>query len=574
MNKPLLKLALTLLGSIPSAAQDCSPAPRSGAFLAYAIEPDRSGKAPGMRVDLYFRLPGVRNISLQLPAEWQGQRELYKAIHEVEAVSDQTVLQPTADPARRQLTFPLGQMVHIRYRAAQDWEGAISAETYFRAIFEPSFFQLTGRNFLVYPAIPEDQVLPISVAWKNLPAGWVVASNLGSGTSCQSATTRLVSATNGLFVGGDGRLLQVQVHGKPVAVAIRGKWDFTDEEFAGLAAKVLGEERAFWHDFDAPYYLISLLPSEETPGSYAGTALENSFTMFMSQQAARLDFDMKFVLAHQMFHSWNSGKLGEVPAGQPPFWLIEGFTDYYARALLRRAGLISWPEYIEDTNSSYLHYRTSPVVSAKDQLVREQFYLDADLQRLAYQRGGLLAATWDSRIRQQSQGKQSLDDAMLALRQGASRREQVLTESFLGDHFARFAGAQVHSDLTAYIDDGEIIPLPPGALGPCIDLHEAMAHAYDAGLDVEKMVQTRVISGVKPGSEADLAGVRNGQIVIERSEIRAGDPDQRISLTVRDNTGEKSLGYFHRGRGIPISQYQWDPEAAGGHENCSLTAGP
>jgi predicted metalloprotease with PDZ domain len=74
------------------------------------------------------------------------------------------------------------------------------------------------------------------------------------------------------------------------------------------------------------------------------------------------------------------------------------------------------------------------VVSAKDPLVREKLYLDADLQRLAYQRGGLLAATWDSGIRQQSQGKQSLDDAMLALRQGASRREQVLTESFLGDH--------------------------------------------------------------------------------------------------------------------------------------------
>src|SRR6267142_4038100 len=526
-----------------------------------------------MRVDLYFRLPGVRNLSLQLPAEWQGQRELYKAIREVEAVSDQTVLKPTADPSRRQLTFALGQIVHIRYRAAQDWEGAISADTYFRVILQPSFFQLTGRNFLLYPAIPEDQVLPISVAWKNLPTGWVVASNLGSGTSCQSATTRLASATNGLFVGGDCRLVQIQVHGKPVAVAIRGKWDFTDEEFAGLAAKVLGEERVFWHDFDAPHYLISLLPSEETPGSYAGTALENSFTMFMSQQAAKLDFDMKFVLAHEMFHSWNSGKLGEVPLDQPPFWLIEGFTDYYARALLQRAGLITMNEYVEDINSSYLHYRTSPVVSAKDQLVREQFYLDADLQRLAYQRGGLLAATWDFRIRQQSQGKQSLDDAMLALRQGASAREQLLTASSLGEDFARFAGGKVHSDLTTYIDNGEIIPLPAGALGPCVDLHDATAHAYDPGLDVEKMVQTRVVSDVKPGSEADRAGLRNGQIVIERSEIRAGDPNQRISLTVRDNTVEKSLSYFPRGADIPISQYALSKATADGTGNCNLSAG-
>jgi len=573
MNESFLKLAFMLFASVLSVAQDCPPAPRSGTFLAYTIEPDVSGKTPEMRIDLTFRLPGVRNANLQLPAEWQGQRELYKAIHDIQAVSAQTVNKETSDPARRQLSFPLGQIVHIRYRVAQDWEGEISSQTYFRAIQQRSFFQLTGRNFLVYPVIPEDQVLPISITWKNLPSGWVVASNLGTGTACQAATTRLLTATNGLFVGGDFRLVQVQVHGKPVDVAIRGKWDFKDEEFTELAAKVLGEERAFWNDYSAPHYLISLLPSEETPGSYAGTALENSFTMFMSQKAAKLDFDMKFVLAHEMFHSWNSGQLGEIPADRPPFWLIEGFTDYYARALLQRAGLITMNEYVEDINSSYLHYRTSPVVSAKDQLVREQFYVDADLQKLAYQRGGLLAATWDSRIRRQSQGKQSLDDAMLSLRKSASAKEQLLTESFLGDHFARFAGGKVHSDLTTYIDNGEIIPLPAGALGPCVDLHDATAHAYDPGLDVEKMVQTRVVSDVKPGSEADRAGLRNGQIVIERSEIRAGDPNQRISLTVRDNTGEKSLSYFPRGADIPISQYALSKATADGTGNCNLSAG-
>jgi predicted metalloprotease with PDZ domain len=196
-----------------------------------------------MRVDLTFRLAGAHNIDLQLPAEWQGQRELYKAIQDIEAVSPQTGVKETSNPARRQLTFPPGQIIHIRYRVVQGWDGGITAETYFRPILQRSFFQLTGRNFLVYPAIPEDQVLPISVTWKNLPPGWVAASNLGSGAACQASRTRLVSATNGLFVGGEVRLVQVEVHGQPVAVAIRGKWDFKDEEFTDLAAKVLGEAR-------------------------------------------------------------------------------------------------------------------------------------------------------------------------------------------------------------------------------------------------------------------------------------------------------------------------------------------
>jgi len=62
-----------------------------------------------MRIDLTFRLPGVRNANLQLPAEWQGQRELYKAIHDIQAVSAQTVNKENIGPARRQLSFPLGR---------------------------------------------------------------------------------------------------------------------------------------------------------------------------------------------------------------------------------------------------------------------------------------------------------------------------------------------------------------------------------------------------------------------------------------------------------------------------------
>jgi predicted metalloprotease with PDZ domain len=44
---------------------------------------------------------------------------------------------------------------------------------------------------------------------------------------------------------------------------------------------------------------------------------------------------------------------------------------------------------------------------------------------------------WDLRIRQRSKGKQSLDDAMIDLRDRALTREQILTESFLTEHFGR-----------------------------------------------------------------------------------------------------------------------------------------
>jgi len=110
------------------------------------------------------------------------------------------------------------------------------------------------------------------------------------------------------------------------------------------------------------------------------------------------------------------------------------------------------------------------------------------LQKLAYQRGGLLAATWDSRIRRQSQGKQSLDDAMLSLRKSASAKEQLLTESFLGDHFARFARESAQRPHN-YIDNGEIILCPPALWTLRICTMRRRTHTIRARR--EKMVQTQ-----------------------------------------------------------------------------------
>jgi predicted metalloprotease with PDZ domain len=570
MNRLVLPLSFVLMYCALCAAQNCPAFPRSGPFLAYVIDPDLTSETLALRVDLSFRLIGVRGVDLHLPSEWEGIQYLYKAIRDIEVLSPQTTLRDAGDPARRHLIFPSGQIVHVRYRVVPDWEGDVSSETYFHAILQKTYFQLAGRNFLVYPSLPEHEVLPLSFEWRNFPAGWVVASSLSSGQLCQSVTTSLLKASNGLFVGGDFRVHEVPVRGKPVHIAVRGAWRFSDDAFVQLASKVLDGERTFWQDSSAPYYLISLLPSNDAPGSYAGVALEDSFAMFMGHDA-NLGFDMKFVLAHEIFHSWNPARLGGLPGGVPPYWFVEGFTDYYARLLLLRAGLVTSDEYMRDLNASYYRYRTSPALQANDRSVQERFFVDPDFQKLPYQRGSLLAQMWDTRIRQRSNGKQSLDDAMLDLREHALTREQILTESFLTEHFSRFVGNEARDDLRTYIDQGAIMPLPPpAALNPCLTMNEVVMYRYDLGLDLEALVHSRVIAAVKSGSEADKAGLRDGQTVIERGEIRSDDPNKAISLTVRDNAGERKVTYFPRGPAIHVDQYAMDAQKIKGTTQCDL----
>jgi predicted metalloprotease with PDZ domain len=163
--------------------------------------------------------------------------------------------------------------------------------------------------------------LPIFLEWKSLPPGWKVVDSFSGDSPCQFAKTKIVKLTDGLFAGGDLRVHQVQVESKQVFIATRGQWSFPDEAFEGLVEKVLSAERLFWHDVPIPNYLITILPSDDDPGNYGGTALEDSFALFAGHET-RLDFQTKFLLAHEMFHSWNAAKLGEI-RGETPFWFTE-----------------------------------------------------------------------------------------------------------------------------------------------------------------------------------------------------------------------------------------------------------
>ena len=62
-------------------------------------------------------------------------------------------------------------------------------------------------------------------------------------------------------------------------MALRGKCSFGDDKFSYATAALARTHRAFWNDFDFPYYLIALAPNRFVGTSYGGTGLHNAFTM-------------------------------------------------------------------------------------------------------------------------------------------------------------------------------------------------------------------------------------------------------------------------------------------------------
>lgn len=142
-----------------------------------------------------------------------------------------------------------------------------------------------------------------------------------------------------MFAAGDFRIHRFQINRRPVVLAVRGKWTFSDQQAAASIKKVIGIVRDFFHDDDFPYFLVTLQPFEQDHHNNDGTAFRHAIWLYM----ARLDpFSTQLTqISHEAFHAWNIRRMGKLAEAEDTIaWFHEGFTQYYAYLLLFRAGVL------------------------------------------------------------------------------------------------------------------------------------------------------------------------------------------------------------------------------------------
>jgi predicted metalloprotease with PDZ domain len=380
---------------------------------------------------------------------------------------------------------------------------------------------------------------------------------------CQSFHGSWKDALNSLFVGGDYRTYHTTVSGNAVNFAIRGKWNFTDEEWTSQVRKIIKYERTFWHDNNFPYFLITLTPFTQERGSQGGTALTNAFMEHLSLQDSISPQVLRQV-AHENFHSWNPYKIGHVPDPEERVsWFYEGFTNYYHDLVLFRAGLSSFSDYVASLNGRLRTYELEEgVKSPLDEFVRRHNADHSALAGLEYRRGSVIAAWLDATIRRESHNQSSLDDLMFYLvRQDADYERKhhgkpmVLTNKRVFSAAAKFLGNTSVIQLRQYVLNGGSIQLPQGVLGPCAQSHAEMIGRFELGFDRRSITgDAKQVVGVKPHSEAYKAGLRDGQKLLGWS-IYNGDPIRQVRLTIKTDNGKQVLTYYPQGFKIPIQQF-------------------
>jgi predicted metalloprotease with PDZ domain len=450
-----------------------------------------------------------------------------------------------------------GERLALVFELAPTAHRASGPPEYYLPILESDLLHALGAATLPAPAHLDGGLeRPITLAWRGFEeAGWSTISSFGA--AAELATARaLDSFRHALFLAGTRdslRLVRHDVHGRPLWIAVHGAWSFRDEEFTQLAARIVALGREFFADFDQPFYLVSLIgvgAADARGSSYGGTGLTDSFALFLSPNMtlARMPGGggVTWLLAHELFHEWNGHAITLAQPEQLGYWFSEGFTDFYARRLLQRAGLVDEEGWLESWNHKLAVHAANPERHAPAERVRAAFWTDHAVGEVPYQRGDLIALYVDHAIRTRSGGERSLDDLMRTLvaraRAGALPCDTAALSAAIGE----LAGAEVGEVVRRWAVDGVEPPLPTDALGPEYELVPADIPTFDTGFDHEAAMRDGVVAGVRPGGCAERAGLRDGMALASWS-VNFGAVDQPIEMRVKSGDEERTLAYLPHG---------------------------
>ena len=280
--------------------------------------------------------------------------------------------------------------------------------------------------------------------------------------------------------------------------------------------------------------------------------------------------------AHEFFHVWNVKRLR--PAGLGPWdftrpvetrglWIAEGFTNYYETLSMRRAGVIDDEQLLRAYSNTINGVENSPgnrLMSAEESSLLASF-LDrgtseqrTNLQNTSvsyYPKGETLALVLDLLIRGRSKGRASLDDVLRRMYdefyvKAAKDSYYLRGRAYTPEDFERVAAEVAGASLNDFFRYSVRAPGPApydealAAVG--LRLTRAPSerpHAAGISLDSRDASQPRV-GNVRPGSAAERAGVRQGDVLVRlgESEVTAAgwadalgafETGDRVPLTVR-----------------------------------------
>ena len=243
----------------------------------------------------------------------------------------------------------------------------------------------------------------------SLPEGWTAYS---SERQSQSGEFQVPDIGRAVFaVGRHLRISRTTISKTELNLVVDAEWAFADPEALELAEKVLKAHLDVFRARPSNNFTLILFPLSQTVTADRWTAETRGSTTTLlmgklpSKTAALAQLSVP--LTHELFHFWVPNGLaleGDYD------WFYEGFTVYQAARTAVRLDLLTFPEFLNAIARAFDAYASNAD--------RDRWSLiEASRRRwttggsVVYQKSMLVAFLYDLKLRSQSRGKRSLDDA-------------------------------------------------------------------------------------------------------------------------------------------------------------------
>jgi predicted metalloprotease with PDZ domain len=293
-----------------------------------------------------------------------------------------------------------------------------------------------------------------------IPPGWHVAAPWNRSPESRTATAYEAPDDNAL-------LNNSLVVGRTAAVEVRaGSFSFLLANLGSTAAdrslvadaltRVVREYVRIFPRTPPTSYVLTMFNSAERDAE----AFLSSAAFSEVERLTRANrIQWAGTVAHELFHSWNGASLRPEPYADLQ-WFSEGFTDYYATRSLAKTGVIDEPLFLrrmERTIALYLYFKSAPAFNG---ITLKAAGTRKGPHRLGvYEGGWVVAFCLDARIREQSAGRLTLDDAMRLLYDEFAFKNQAYTETDLRRVLREVAGPASETYLDKYVAGNETIPV-------------------------------------------------------------------------------------------------------------------
>ena len=442
-------------------------------------------------------------------------------------------------------------VVTLRYRVPIDAASPPLALPQYEMRTEGGTFSAAGNAFLLLPT--DERPRRVEVHWDlaGFGTGAAGVSSFGIGDVTTAAAIPASQIAAAYYMGGRPGVAGPEKNGffaawqgqPPFAMAPLMTWAGTLHRFYGT-----------FFGYTPPRFGVFGRTNTRNPGS--GIGLTDSFAYTFNQNSK--PEDLRTLLAHEMLHSWVNSLDGSMDSagGLDRSWFGEGLAVHYQRTLPYRAGMISADDFLRDLNETAGRYYTNVKIATPNAAIPEGFWRDTRIRVLPYDRGSLYFEATDARIRAKSGGRRSLDDivrAMLKTRRDGGAMNEALYRSLLKAEL----GDEGIADLDAMLVGATIVP-PSNAYGPNFRRVSRWLRRYDLGFEMASLqAKPKIVRGLILGSNADKAGLRNGDEILNGFPQDALQGDQQAYLTLDLRRNGRAFQIHYQPRGDAVAAFQW-----------------